>query len=262
MEKTISTAIVKGFYEKLLNNLEIDTAIVGGGPSGLICAYYLAKAGLKVSVFESKLSFGGGIWGGAMMFNEVVIQKEAFHFLDEFKIRHRKYDDNFYQADSVELASSLVYHSVNAGATLFNNIYVEDVILKENRISGIVINWAPVMERKMHVDPLMITSKNIVDATGHPSFVSATALKKGGITLNTPSGGIEGEKPMWAELGEKLTVEHSKEIFPGLYVSGMAANGVSGSFRMGPIFGGMLLSGYKIANLIIDSIKQGKSDGA
>jgi thiamine thiazole synthase len=34
----------------------------------------------------------------------------------------------------------------------------------------------------------------------------------------------------------------------------MAANGVSGSFRMGPIFGGMLLSGEKAANLILKAL--------
>lgn len=56
----------------------------------------------------------------------------------------------------------------------------------------------------------------------------------------------EGE----VDVGEPTTVENTKEIYPGLFVSGMAANGVSGSFRMGPIFGGMLMSGKKAAELI------------
>jgi thiamine thiazole synthase len=42
--------------------------------------------------------------------------------------------------------------------------------------------------------------------------------------------------------------------FPRLYVSGMASNGVSGGFRMGPIFGGMLLSGKKVADLIAQQL--------
>ena len=43
-------------------------------------------------------------------------------------------------------------------------------------------------------------------------------------------------------------------IITGLFVSGMAANGVSGSFRMGPIFGGMLMSGKKAAELICEKL--------
>jgi thiamine thiazole synthase len=66
----------------------------------------------------------------------------------------------------------------------------------------------------------------------------------------TPSGGIEGEQSMWAEEAERTTVDNTREIFPGMYVSGMAANAAFGSYRMGPIFGGMLLSGQKVARLI------------
>ena len=58
---------------------------------------------------------------------------------------------------------------------------------------------------------------------------------------------------MEAESGEQQVVENTKEAYPGLFVSGMAANQVFGGYRMGPIFGGMLLSGQKAAN---DMIKQ------
>ena len=47
-----------------------------------------------------------------------------------------------------------------------------------------------------------------------------------------------------------------KEYFPGLFACGMSANNVSGGYRMGPIFGGMLLSGRKAANLIMKKIKK------
>ena len=36
----------------------------------------------------------------------------------------------------------------------------------------------------------------------------------------------------------------------------LAANGVYGSARMGPIFGGMLLSGKRAANLILECLKR------
>ena len=49
-------------------------------------------------------------------------------------------------------------------------------------------------------------------------------------------------------------MENTKRLYPGLYASGMAANNVSGGFRMGPIFGGMFLSGKKVADLIMEDL--------
>ena len=58
MEEVISGAIVRRFFQKLEANLAVDAAIVGAGPSGLVAAHDLAKAGLKVAVYESKLAPG------------------------------------------------------------------------------------------------------------------------------------------------------------------------------------------------------------
>jgi len=52
---------------------------------------------------------------------------------------------------------------------------------------------------------------------------------------------------MWAEVGEETIVDNSREVSPGLYTCGMCSNAVFGGPRMGPIFGGMLLSGEKVA---------------
>ena len=77
MEQIVSTGIIDSYFAKLKSNLSIDVAIVGGGPSGIVAAYYLAKAGKKVALFDRKLAPGGGMWGGAMMFNDIVVQEEA-----------------------------------------------------------------------------------------------------------------------------------------------------------------------------------------
>ena len=76
-EKTITEAIIKRYTEKLLDSLKCDVAIVGGGPSGLVAAAELAGAGWKTCLFERKLSIGGGMWGGGMMMNEIVVQEEG-----------------------------------------------------------------------------------------------------------------------------------------------------------------------------------------
>ncbi len=97
-------------------------------------------------------------------------------------------------------------------------------------------------------------AKAVIDGTGHDCDIARILERKNNIRLNTDSGKVMGERSLSIEEAERTTVENTKEIFPGLYVSGMAANGVSGGFRMGPVFGGMLLSGKKVAGLIIKQL--------
>ncbi len=62
------------------------SASSGAGPSGMIAAYYLAREGVKTVVFERGLRVGGGMPGGGMMFNTIVVQDEAKSILDEYGI--------------------------------------------------------------------------------------------------------------------------------------------------------------------------------
>lgn len=247
-EIIISKAIIDRYYEKLTNNLETDVAIVGGGPSGLVAGYYLAKAGKRVALYERKLSLGGGVWGGGMMFNEIVVQGAAVHILEEFGIRCRRFQDDYFTADSVEAAAAFTAGAVKAGLTIFNCTSVEDVMMRPDRVVGLVLNWSAVEMAGLHIDPLTVRSKFVIDATGHATEVVKVVRKKVPGKLGTESGEIEGEKSMWSDRAESLTLENTREIFPGLYVAGMAANATFGGPRMGPIFGGMLLSGEKVAN--------------
>ena len=256
IETQVSKGIINTYFEKLQSNLDLDVAIVGGGPSGIVAAYYMAKAGLKVALFDRKLSPGGGMWGGAMMFNQVVIQKEAMDIIKDFDINSTPFDDNLFTIDSVESTSSLLYHAVHAGATIFNCYSVEDVVFKNNVVSGIVVNWTPVLLEKLHVDPLNIMAKYVIDGTGHDSEICKTVARKNGIRLDTETGDVIGERSLDVIAGEEEVVKGTKEIYPGLYVCGMAASAVSGTPRMGPIFGGMLMSGKKVAEMIITRIKE------
>jgi thiazole biosynthesis enzyme len=243
----ISRAIIEAYSKKLLSALEADVAIVGAGPAGMVCAYYLAKSKRKVVIFERKLSVGGGMWGGGIMFNEIVVQEKAKGILDEFGIASRLYRDGYYLADSIEAVSTLCSKTIKAGAKIFNLLSAEDVMIRKGCISGLVLNWTAVEMANLHVDPITMRAHFIVDATGHPAEVSKIAERKSGLKLATKTGDFMGERSMWAEAGEEAIVKNSKEIMPGLYVCGMCANAVFGGPRMGPIFGGMLLSGKKVA---------------
>ena len=61
---------------------------------------------------------------------------------------------------------------------------------------------------------------------------------------------------MWAEVAEKEIVKYTDEAYPGLYLAGMSVCAVYGLPRMGAVFGGMLLSGKKAAQLILRRLKK------
>lgn len=250
----ISRAIIKSFNKKLIDALDVDVAIAGAGPAGMTCGYYLAKAGKKVALFERKLSVGGGMWGGGIMFNEIVVQEKAKKMLDLFGIRTRVYEKGYYLADSIETVSSICAKTVKAGVKIFNLMSAEDVMIRKGRICGLVLNWSAVEIANLHVDPITMRARFVVDATGHPAEVVNIAVKKSTLKLKTKTGKLMGEKSMWAQIGEETIVANSKEVCPGLYVCGMCSNAVFGGPRMGPIFGGMLLSGEKVARDLLKKL--------
>ena len=253
-EIKISRAIIESYTGKLIKALDVDVAIVGGGPAGMVCGYYLAKAGKQVVLFERKLSIGGGMWGGGIMFNEIVIQEQAKKILEEFGVKIRQYEKGYYLSDSVETVSTICSKAVKAGLKVFNLISAEDVMVRGRRVCGLVLNWTAVEMANLHVDPITMRAKFVVDATGHPAEVARIIEKKSGIRLKTKSGKLMGERSMWAEVGEDTIIRNSKEVCPGFYVCGMCANAVFGGPRMGPVFGGMLLSGEKVAKELIRKV--------
>ena len=251
-EIIISKAITESFMKDFLEAMEVDVAIAGAGPAGMTAAYYLAKEGMKTVVFERQLRLGGGMPGGGMMFNRIVVQELGKGLLDEFNIQSREYEEGYYTADSLEAISTMCSQAIKTGAKVFNLVSVEDVMIREDdRITGLVLNWSAVSLAGLHVDPLTIRSKAVIDATGHSCEICRIVENKIGPKLRTKTGGVIGEKSMWAERGEQEIIENTREVYPGLIVAGMAANAVFGSPRMGAIFGGMLLSGKLAAELAV-----------
>ena len=186
-ERIITQAIVQRWHEKFQESLDVDVCIVGGGPAGIVAGYFLSTWGHRVSLFERKLSLGGGMWGGGMMFNEIVVQEEAREILDQLGVPTVAFTGEYFCTDSVMCTTTLASKACLAGLRIWN-------LMRSERITGLVINWSAVEIARLHVDPLSIASRFTVDATGHACEVVNVVERKVPGRLLTPSGKFEGEK--------------------------------------------------------------------
>lgn len=252
LTRTIVRSTLKD-WEELSN---VDVVVVGAGPSGLTAAKYLADAGLRVLIAERRLSFGGGIGGGGNLLHKVLVESPAEEILRDFNIRYEEVSKGLYVVDTAELMAKLAVGAINAGAKVIFGLTVEDVIYRDDvkdkiQITGVVVIWSAIPLAGLHIDPLFIKSKAVIDATGHDAEVLSIVSKR------LPEAGItvKGHKPAYLSKGEELVVKATGKVLPGLYVAGMAAASLYNYPRMGPIFGGMLISGKKVAEEVIKDLK-------
>jgi len=250
-EKDVTKAIVSEFAKEFLEYVESDVVIVGAGPSGLIAAKRLAESGVKVLLIESNNYLGGGFWIGGYLMNKLTVRAPGQRILDEIGVPYKEVQDGLYVADGPHACSKLIGAAMDAGAKVLNMTKFDDVVVRKDKVGGVVINWTPVsaLPRAITcVDPVALESKIVVDATGHDAVVIKSLEQRGLVDI----AGFEG---MWVEKSEDAVVENTSQVYPGVYVTGMAVATTYGSARMGPTFGGMLLSGEKVAELIIEDLK-------
>jgi thiamine thiazole synthase len=247
-EAEISRAILDSYHAKLRASLVSDVVIVGAGPSGLVAAWKLAESGRRVVVLEKRLTPGGGIWAGAMGMSRIVVEDAAAGLLDELGVRHGA-AGRLRTADAAELAGALTFRAIRSGATLLNLMTAEDLCVKDGRVRGVVANRS-VLAENFPIDPVTFSCRTVIDATGHEAAL-VHCLRRRGLVEGAAS---PGEGPMDAAAGEEFVVDRVGEVFPGLVMAGMSVCAAYGGPRMGPIFGGMLLSGAEAARVAGDRL--------
>jgi thiamine thiazole synthase len=249
-ENDIAQAILSAYHEKLSHSLVSDVVVVGAGPAGLVAALDLSEAGYDVAVLEKRLATGGGIWGGAMAMNVVVVEAAALPCLERLGVRSRPVRGPLYEVDAMELASALCLRTVQAGASIVNLTFAEDLCVRSARVCGVVANRTGV-GGALPVDPIVLGARAVLDATGHDAVLVRCLEKRGLLSARVP-----GEAPMDANAGEAFVVDQVTEIFPGLWIAGMAVSAALGGPRMGPVFGGMLLSGQRAAGMMATALEE------
>ena len=255
--KTIMNEFLDDFIENILDS---DIVIVGSGPCGVAAAKYAAELGHKTVMIERNIYGGGGMWQGGYLMPKNTVQAPAHEILEECGVRLKEAGNGLYVCDSFEMVSKMLASACDAGAKLLNSTNVEDLVLKEDHVEGVVIQWFPVQQMPKFItcmDPIAIRSKVVIDATGHDSFlVKRLSEQRQGIPVPKGCGSL------WVDEAEKQTVELTHEIYPGLIVAGMSATSTYGAPRMGPTFGGMLLAGKKAAELAHEKIMGNKVKSA
>ena len=252
-EKEVTRAIVSEFSRQFEEYVESDCIIVGAGPSGLTAGRILAENGVKVFIIERNNYLGGGFWIGGYLMNKLTVRAPAQKEFDKLGVPYSEFSKDLFVADGPHACSKVIAAACDAGVKFANMTVFEDIVLREgNRVAGVVINWTPVqaLPRQITcVDPVAIETKLVIDATGHDAWVVKKLEERGLIKA-------AGYGAMWVERSEDLVVEHTGEAHPGLIVTGMAVSTLYGLPRMGPTFGGMLLSGERAAEVALQLLKK------
>ncbi|KAJ8080536.1 thiamine metabolism- protein [Marasmius tenuissimus] len=259
-EAQVSRAMIKRYFETMYERVISDVVIVGAGSSGLTCAYKLAilRPDLKITILEANVAPGGGAWLGGQLMTPMVIRKPADRFLTEIGVPFED-EGNYVVVKHAALFTSTLLSRVLAlpNVVMMNATAVEDLMIHEDfqgrqRVSGVVTNWTLVAlnhDTQSCMDPNTITAPVVVSATGHDGPMGAFSAKRlVSAGLLKELGNMRG---LDMNRSEPAIVNNTREVAPGLIMTGMELSEHDGKNRMGPTFGGMIGSGIKAAHEVV-----------
>lgn len=254
-ERDVTRQIAREYYREFESLIESDVIVVGGGPSGLLCARDLAAMGFRTLIVEQALALGGGFWSGGYLMNKATICAPAHEILEELGVPCKRIKDceGMYVVDPPHATGALIAAAYAAGAKVMNLTRVVDLVLRQDGVlEGVVVNNTTAEmagHDVIHVDPIALESRIVVDATGHDAVVVGLLHKR---QLYRP---VPGNGAMWVSRSEEEVVNRTGEVYPNCFVVGLSVAAVHGTPRMGPAFGAMLLSGRYGADLIKKKLK-------
>lgn len=255
-EAEVSRAMIKRYFNMMYERTVSDVVIVGAGSAGLSCAYRLAteRPDLKVTILEANVAPGGGAWLGGQLMTPMVVRKPADRFLRELGVPYED-EGTFVVVKHAALFTSTILSRVLAlpNVVMMNATAVEDLIIRTDfqghqRVAGVVTNWTLVAlnhDTQSCMDPNTITAPVIISATGHDGPMGAFSAKRlVSAGLLKELGNMRG---LDMNRAEPAIVNGTREVAPGLILTGMELSEHDGSNRMGPTFGAMMASGIKAA---------------
>jgi thiamine thiazole synthase len=240
------------FNETINEYANCDVIIIGAGPAGLTASRELGRMGARTLVIEQNNYLGGGYWVGGYMMNPVTVRAPAQKVWDELGVPYRRINDGLYATWGPHACSKLVAAACDAGVRFLQLTKFDDLVMKNKRVCGVVVNWMPVSALPRNitcVDPIGLECKIVIDASGHDSVAVKRLMDRGYVKWR-------GMDPMWVEGSEDAVVNYTDEVFPGLIASGMSVTETHGLPRMGPTFGSMLLSGKRAAEVAMGKLKE------
>ncbi|VVA29245.1 PREDICTED: thiamine [Prunus dulcis] len=256
-ESIVSREMTRRYMTDMITYADTDVVVVGAGSAGLSCAYELSKnPNVQVAIIEQSVSPGGGAWLGGQLFSAMVVRKPAHLFLNELGIAYDE-KDHYVVIKHAALFTSTIMSKLLArpNVKLFNAVAAEDLIVKGGRVGGVVTNWALVSmnhDTQSCMDPNVMEAKVVVSSCGHDGPMGATGVKR--LRSIGMIESVPGMKALDMNTAEDAIVKLTREIVPGMIVTGMEVAEIDGSPRMGPTFGAMMISGQKAAHLALKSL--------
>eukprot|EP00898_Chlorokybus_atmophyticus_P005180 jgi/Chlat1/5663/Chrsp37S05481 len=257
-ESTVAKEMIRRYMDDMMDHAETDVVICGAGSAGLSCAYELSKnPDVKVAIIEQSVAPGGGAWLGGQLFSAMVVRKPADKFLDDVGVPYEDAAEDYVVIRHAALFTSTIMSKLLArpNVKLFNAVAAEDLIVKQGRVAGVVTNWALVTlnhDTQSCMDPNVMEAKVVVSSTGHDGPMGASGVKR------LQKIGLVGQCPGMIALdmnaAEDNIVSSTREVVPGMIITGMEVAELDGAPRMGPTFGAMMISGQKAAHLALKAL--------